>query len=200
MEDEAGHVDEPSGDLGAVLDFLNTLDERSYSRHGVRRVGGDALTTAAALSTWLAGHGLVTPGRRASRSDLACAHELRAALRVILRARFDGAADMQVLTSADATLAALPLQIRIAEDGAPRVVPAAEGVRAALVSLAVVVAQAEARGTWKRMKMCAAADCHWVFFDSSRNGGGRWCSMAVCGNRDKTNKYRQRRASSNQLA
>ncbi|GIH10859.1 hypothetical protein Rhe02_89260 [Rhizocola hellebori] len=36
--------------------------------------------------------------------------------------------------------------------------------------------------------------CGWLFLDTSRNGGRRWCSMATCGSRDKMARYhRQQR-------
>ncbi|MFD9698271.1 CGNR zinc finger domain-containing protein [Lentzea sp. NPDC059081] len=41
--------------------------------------------------------------------------------------------------------------------------------------------------------MCAAPDCRWAFYDVSRNGRGRWCAMEICGNRQKTRAYRERR-------
>ncbi|MEU4242496.1 CGNR zinc finger domain-containing protein [Actinoplanes sp. NPDC026619] len=49
-----------------------------------------------------------------------------------------------------------------------------------------------AGGGWNRLKLCSAADCRWAFYDTSRNGGGRWCSMEACGNRNKTRAYRRR--------
>ena len=64
-----------------VESFLNTVDERSFSRHGVRHAGGDALVTPAQLAAWLAGHGLATPGTQPDADDLAAALRLRAALR-----------------------------------------------------------------------------------------------------------------------
>jgi predicted RNA-binding Zn ribbon-like protein len=34
-----------------------------------------------------------------------------------------------------------------------------------------------------------------MFFDNSRNQSGRWCSMSVCGGREKAKThYRRRRA------
>jgi len=53
---------------------------------------------------------------------------------------------------------------------------------------------AAAAGVWPRLKMCGHVDCRWVFYDGSRNGRGRWCAMAACGNRAKTSAYRQRHA------
>jgi CGNR zinc finger len=52
---------------------------------------------------------------------------------------------------------------------------------------------ATARGDWYRLKLCAADDCRWAFYDDSRNGLGRWCAMRVCGNRIKTKRYRAQR-------
>jgi predicted RNA-binding Zn ribbon-like protein len=49
-----------------------------------------------------------------------------------------------------------------------------------------------ADGTWDRLKACAADDCHWAFYDHTRNRSGRWCSMAVCGNRAKVERFRER--------
>jgi predicted RNA-binding Zn ribbon-like protein len=196
MEDEIHDARDGSGELETVVAFLNTADQRRYSRHGIRQAGGDALVTAAALSAWLAEHDLVPASSRASRADLARARELREALRTVLLLQADKSADQRLVRRADATLATLPMQVRIGESGTPRLMPTGKGISAAVASIAVAVAQAEARGTWRRVKMCAAADCHWVFFDASRNGGGRWCSMAVCGNRDKTSKYRQRHLAS----
>ena len=40
-------------------------------------------------------------------------------------------------------------------------------------------------GTWGRLKACAEDGCRWAFYDASRNQSGRWCSMAVCGNRPR---------------
>lgn len=71
--------------------------------------------------------------------------------------------------------------------------PASHGIPAALAAISATAALAQAAGTWKRLKICAAPDCRWVFYDTSRSGAGRWCSMRVCGNRAKTRAYRQRR-------
>jgi predicted RNA-binding Zn ribbon-like protein len=47
-------------------------------------------------------------------------------------------------------------------------------------------------GTWSRMKACRNDTCHWAFYDASRNRSGKWCSMAICGNRAKVANYRER--------
>jgi len=46
-----------------------------------------------------------------------------------------------------------------------------------------------------RIGQCAAADCDWLFLDTSKNRSRRWCSMRRCGNRAKVQRYLERRAS-----
>ena len=40
-----------------------------------------------------------------------------------------------------------------------------------------------------RIRGCAHEACILHFFDISRNGTRRWCSMAACGNRAKASRY-----------
>ncbi|MFJ5829893.1 CGNR zinc finger domain-containing protein [Streptomyces sp. NPDC093089] len=40
-----------------------------------------------------------------------------------------------------------------------------------------------------RIRACAHEACILHFFDTSRNGTRRWCSMAVCGNRAKASRH-----------
>lgn len=47
-------------------------------------------------------------------------------------------------------------------------------------------------GPVHRLRECAAEDCSLLFFDSSRPGSRRWCSMRRCGNRVKVKAYRGR--------
>lgn len=47
-----------------------------------------------------------------------------------------------------------------------------------------------------RIRGCAHEACALHFFDTSRNGTRRWCSMALCGNRAKASRhYARSRAS-----
>src|SRR5690606_26278520 len=43
-----------------------------------------------------------------------------------------------------------------------------------------------------RVRECAADDCVLVFFDESRSGNRRWCSMQRCGNLAKVRAHRRR--------
>ncbi|MEU2119862.1 CGNR zinc finger domain-containing protein [Streptomyces sp. NPDC016459] len=40
-----------------------------------------------------------------------------------------------------------------------------------------------------RIRKCANPECVLHFYDVSKNGGRRWCSMAGCGNRAKTRRH-----------
>lgn len=182
----------PDG-LVAVEDFLNTLDERSYLSHGRRHTGGDTITTPAQLTVWLARHRLVDHRSRAHPTDLILARELREALRSALRVRH-GADPAGGIEEINGVLERLPLRVACDELGVPRLVPEADGVPGALATVAGLAVRAQWSGSWARLKSCAAAECRWVFYDDSRNGGARWCSMRSCGNRDKIRAYRQRNA------
>ena len=184
-----GVVHEPA-DLRLVEEFLNTLDVRSFRRHGLDHVGGDALPTPAALSRWLAGHGLVSRSARASTAELRIAHDLRTALRdAVTREQLDDQAFRRV----NAVLTTMPVHVELAADGELRLAGSAGAVPRALADLLAIAVRHSADGSWRRLRACAAPDCRWVFYDDSRSGAGRWCSMASCGNRAKTARYRARR-------
>lgn len=49
-----------------------------------------------------------------------------------------------------------------------------------------------AGGAEGRLRQCAADDCGLFLMDTSRPNNRRWCSMELCGNRNKTRAYRAR--------
>ena len=84
--------------------------------------------------------------------------------------------------------------MRFHAGGASTLEPEARGVDAALGRIVAIVAQSMAEGTWTRLKACLADDCQWAFYDHTRNHSGRWCNMAVCGNRTKVRAFRARQS------
>ena len=48
-------------------------------------------------------------------------------------------------------------------------------------------------GTFDRLKACPGENCGWAFYDRSKNQSARWCSMAICGSREKVRAHRARR-------
>ena len=63
---------------------------------------------------------------------------------------------------------------------------------AGLLTLLLVIRDAQRDGTWRRLKACGNPDCQWAFYDRSHSGVGAWCDMATCGNRIKNRRLRQR--------
>lgn len=59
----------------------------------------------------------------------------------------------------------------------------------ALSALPVLASRSE----MKRVKICPADRCGWLFLDESKNGRRRWCSMDLCGNRAKARRHYQKR-------
>lgn len=161
-----------------LIAFVNTRDVEAQT---------DALVTRADLATWLQEHGLLAGDESVSAADVDAALRLREALRTALLAHDEPvpAAD------GDAALATIPLRLAILADGA--IVLMADGdVTPGVARLVAPIPAAIADGTWARIKVCPDEACLWAFYDQSRNRSRRWCSMEVCGNREKTRTFRQR--------
>jgi predicted RNA-binding Zn ribbon-like protein len=170
--------------LQLIEEFLNTVDERTFSRHGQNHVAREELTSPQALAEWLAARGLAAADTELGQADLAATTALRTALRQALTGD----------TGATTLLRGYPLRLAPDPSGGLRI--AAQSGRPWTDAIVETVAQSAAGGDWKRIKLCAAPDCRWAFYDASRSGRGRWCSMEVCGNRHKTRTYRERRQQS----
>jgi predicted RNA-binding Zn ribbon-like protein len=64
---------------------------------------------------------------------------------------------------------------------------------AVLVPIARSAVELIEKGRGSPLRRCARPECVLYFFDASRTGRRRWCSMAVCGNRMKVAAYARRR-------
>jgi predicted RNA-binding Zn ribbon-like protein len=181
---EPGGRQPAPGALRLVQEFINSVD---------REDGADAFAHPAGLAAWIAAHGLtrVPPGVTGPE------HRRALALREALRAVLAGHAGAPVADGARAALDRLaresPLVVAFGPAAAPALRPAAAGVAGALGAVLAAVVEAEADGTWPRLKACARDSCRWAFYDRSRNRSGRWCAMSVCGTREKMATYRGHR-------
>ncbi|WP_069465018.1 CGNR zinc finger domain-containing protein, partial [Actinacidiphila rubida] len=122
--------------------------------------------------------------------------ELREALREVCAAHAGADVPAAALRGVNALLAAAPLRLEADAAGGAAVRPAEglAGLAALTAEVAAAVAAGVAAGTWPRLKACAAESCRWVYYDRSPAGRGRWCTMAICGSREKMRGYRRRRA------
>ena len=89
-----------------------------------------------------------------------------------------------------------PLVICLGVGSGPELVSGEGGAKGALGTILAGVVVASSKGTWARMKICAAEDCQWAYYDHSKSRTGRWCAMETCGNRHKTRKYRRKKRAS----
>ena len=166
-----------------IIDFVNTVDLRPYE---------EGLAKPAQLAAWLAAHGLLGDGEKATRSELDEALRVREALRDLLAAQNGVETDVAAATAVlDEAACRARLTLRFST-GKAALEPAAQGVRGAIGRLLAEVSAGMADGTWSRMKACRAEDCRWAFLDTAKNRSRAWCSMQSCGNRAKANAYRER--------
>ncbi|WP_202872703.1 CGNR zinc finger domain-containing protein [Kribbella soli] len=167
--------------LVVVQDLVNTVD---------LELEKDALRAPADLSTFCSDHGL--PGLRFDRDDLAQVLTLREALRDVCQAHAGVDVPATSLAVLDRLLADAPLALALSADGSAMVRPVdgLRGVPALVARLAADITAAVTAGTWPRLKACAADTCRWVYYDRSPAGRSRWCTMSLCGARNKMRRYR----------
>jgi predicted RNA-binding Zn ribbon-like protein len=171
--------------LTLVRDFVNTIDLED------RR---DEISTPAQLREWLAGKGLASPALRITPAEHLDALAVREALRALLLANNDVEVDVDAAAAAlDGAARRARVSLRFDPSGA-QLEPHAAGGAGALGRLLVAAADAMASERWTRLKACRWDTCGWAFYDRAKNHSRAWCSMKVCGNRQKARLYRERHA------
>jgi predicted RNA-binding Zn ribbon-like protein len=126
--------------------------------------GTDALDDPSRFGAWASSHGV-------AEGDHAEAKRVRDALRSVLDGEGASLPSVELVTSCGDRTVGLTART------------AAEAAVASSVILSI-------QGKFERVKLCSADDCRWAFYDQSRNGSRTWCSMGVCGNRQKARTYR----------
>jgi predicted RNA-binding Zn ribbon-like protein len=178
---EPGDRAQAPGALRLVQAFVNTNDLES---------GPDILPDAAALKAWLVDAGILGEDVPVSAEDHLRAIELREAIRELVSAH----AGLPHDPAAADVINAIPVRTMLA-DPVTRFEPVAGGFDGSLGRIVGAIHAGIAEGTWERLKACERDVCRWAFYDQSKNRSGHWCSMAVCGQREKNRRaYRRRRA------
>ena len=187
-----------------VQAFVNTIDLELRT---------DLFADADKTRAWLADAGLrdADPARSPGRGqpdpafafDLLLAIEVRASIRGMIRHNTDGTPltsnELRALERVTSQIrpgldVAADGQVRLSVPGRPRSV--ADG----LAGLLLTIRDAQADGSWDRLKLCGNSDCRWAYYDRSHSRRGAWCDMASCGNRLKNRSLRARRARSAEAA
>lgn len=158
--------------------FANTLD--LYRGRDQLSDPHTAAAALVALDLWSAGVVLPAPSVELARM-------FRRAVRALI-----------VADAGSPSLGSLGLQLSIGDaiiSGTvtyPAITGDRDRLRAGLAQLALEIHVAGRDGRLNRLKACANPGCRWMFWDASRPGTGKWCSMQLCGGQHKSRAYRQR--------
>jgi predicted RNA-binding Zn ribbon-like protein len=168
-----------------VQSFVNTWDGDHNS---------DLLLDPATARDWLTEAGLWSAGRTPDPAELHRARAVREGIRAMLAANSGGPApafdDIEPLQAVARTERPA---LQVDQNGRVTLgVETADDPGAGLLTLLVVIRDAQRDGTWARLKACGNPDCRWAFYDRSHGQVGAWCDMATCGNRIKNRRLRQR--------
>jgi predicted RNA-binding Zn ribbon-like protein len=190
----ASHVEDKLAPMPLLLvqAFVDTLD---------RDRGTDILAHPDEARAWLADAGLRVPepGRLDPdyADDLWLARAARESVRSLVgRNTGDEPLTPDDLAPLERVLGQVRPRLEVAADGQVRLGPAlpAHALTDGLLGLLLIVRDAQADGSWDRLKLCGNPDCRWAFYDRSHSRRGAWCDMATCGNRLKNRNLRARRA------
>ena len=171
-------------DVRYLVEFLNTVDIEN---------GTDELAESSSFARWLGATKLIHRRTLASARELRAARTLRDGLRAVAASNSGQSSDRQALDAAGRVLDALPIHLQVVTSGSP-LAAAGEGVAVALATIGVAYVSAVERDRLARIKLCAAPNCRWAYWDSSKNASRRWCAMGVCGARSKMRDYRMRKS------
>lgn len=170
----------PGGPL--AIDLLNTT----------WRPGDDAvewLDDPAAVVAFVASHGVELAADDVDRARAALV-EARSLVGRLLRPAPGPIAD-DVVAEVNRALATAVPWARPIDDGLELMVIDPDGART--VATAAVVNAVELLGDRPdRVRSCEHEDCTLWFYDTSKAGRRRWCSMERCGNRAKVRRHYER--------
>jgi predicted RNA-binding Zn ribbon-like protein len=147
------------------------------------------------LDEFLARWRLAAPGRR-TRKELDELARLRSLLRRLIETVAAGRriADSD-LAELNGFLVARPLRRTLAPSGDGyelALTPLRSDWTYTLAEIATSFAELAAGVEVRRIKVCPNPECRWVFYDETKNRRRRWCESAICGNRDKVRRFRER--------
>lgn len=171
--------------LVVVQAFVNTFEADT---------GTDLLRESESAQNWMAAAGLVEAGDAMDSEELRLARQVRESVRALLAVNAGAPPpserDLEPLT----TLARrCQPHVRIDPNGGVSLeTKPGLGLQGACFRLLLIIRDAQLDHTWHRLKVCANDECGWAFYDRSHSRRGKWCDMAVCGNRMKNRSLRTR--------
>jgi predicted RNA-binding Zn ribbon-like protein len=172
--------DPAPGSLALVQRFINSTEMPD---------GVDALRTPPLAASWL--REVSGSEIRLSDRDLERLIETREALRDLLEAHTGENVDPAVTVRLQKLLGHAPLRPILSTSGATLTADS-QGIDGFLGLISTAIVEATLLGTWERFKVCRSEACRWAYYDHSKNARSCWCSMRVCGSREKARTYRAR--------
>jgi predicted RNA-binding Zn ribbon-like protein len=170
-------------EIDLLVDFVNTRDIEEET---------DSIADPAQLAEWIAER----TGEHLSQLDAADVqrvHGLRESLRGLMLANNGGEAGKQDLEPIREAAERSRFRLSFDPEGGLALTPARADLSGFEAGLLLALEHLQCHDTWPRLKACTDETCHWAFYDATRNRSRTWCSMDVCGNRQKTRRYRKRK-------
>ena len=173
-----------------VLDFLNTQTLVNGMPLEYFQTGEDVLR-------WLKRIGITHLTELEIENETALvssARTLRDVVRnLIIERKNGGFGDLRILND---YLAKTPSFLQLRKDAQAGLVMERVAVyqnpESILAPLAEMAMELLAHGNFMLVRKCEHSDCILWFYDRTKSHRRRWCSMALCGNRNKVERFRKR--------
>jgi len=138
-------------------------------------------------------------GLAPTKSSALATYELALAAQALLRrlesvnngAKPDGSA----IDALNELIGQLDIRPELSPSGKFALASNARSVSRPVAAMLILALEAMSAGIWHRFKLCRDPTCSASFYDSSKSATKIWCSMAICGSRNKMRRFRERRRS-----
>ena len=151
----------------------------------------DELSTPRDLARWLSSRGLLPARTRLTEEDRRRAVGVREALFTLLRAGQGSQKRQEAIRLLDHAMDRVRYQVYFDDVGPVGYEPASDALDNALGTLVDRLVVARHNGDWPRIKACARAECGRVYYDTSVNLVGKWCSRR-CGTAVRSRTFRKK--------